>query len=107
MNEIEKIQIINEAAAILLLQALSLKRSSKVLMALNNLINKITVNEPELLCKFEDELNLLHVLVQQTQRDIQKTGTAQSLFIEDIKGIFGIGGGKPKNVRKGRVRKKD
>lgn len=107
MNEFEKLQLISEAAAILILHAESLKNASSTMSALSMLINRLVQENPEIIEKYSHEITSLHNLVQLTQHDIHKTGTAQSLFIEDIKSKFGIGGGIPKNVRKGNVRKKD
>ena len=53
------------------------------------------------------EIQLLFGTLRSTQKQIQKAGTAQGLFVEDMKDKFGFGGGKPTNVRKGNVRKKD
>ena len=107
MDEIEKAQIVADAASILILHAITLRSTSAIAVAMNGLIFTLTNKNPELLAEISTDIHLLFETLHTTQKHVQKAGTAQGLFIEDIKDKFGIGGGKPKNVRKGRVRKKD
>ena len=107
MDEIEKVQLISDAASILVLHAASLRSTSVILVALKELINRLEEMHPTIILDLEPEIQLLFGTLRSTQKQIQKAGTAQGLFVEELKDKFGFGGGKPTNVRKGNVRKKD
>ena len=104
MEEFEKVQLISDAASILVLQAHTLRTHTGIALALQALLANLS---PEEFQRLEPEITLITAAMKQTQKQIQKVGTAQSMYIEDLKDKFGVGEGKPSNVRKGSVRKKD
>ena len=107
MEEQEKAQLVTEAASILILHATTLRSIAAITLAVSGMVNRLTQLDPELADKLCAEIQLIFDTTHLTQKNIQKTGTAQSLFIEDLKEKFGVGEGKPKNVRKGNLRKKE
>lgn len=104
MKEIEKAQLVTDAASILVLDAQALRSTSAIALAIQGLLSQISSEDLE---RLQPEVELVFSTIKTTQGCIRKAGTAQSLFMEDMKEKFGIGEGKPKNVRKGSVRKKD
>ncbi len=104
MDNLKKVQIIADASTILLLHVATYKKLSIIALGLQELLSALG---PEEVLRSNNELQILFQAIKDAQKQLQKTGTAQNMFIEDLKDKFELGSGKPKNVCKGRVRKKD
>lgn len=103
MDDNDKVNLIKDAATILTLDADALRSTAAIALCVQSIAAQLP---PDEFLKMQGEFEILFMALMTTQKKIQKAGTAHSLFIEELKSQFGIGGGKPKNVRKGIVRKK-
>ncbi|NJO63615.1 MAG: hypothetical protein HC836_37130 [Richelia sp. RM2_1_2] len=106
MEDFEKFEIINSAASVLMLHADLMKGTLGILMSVEQLINSLDLNDKN---RLQPEIEFIIQNIMVTQSQIQKTGLAQTLFMENLIDIFDLPRQHEglKNVHRGKLKKKN